>query len=139
VGDLLVTTLDNDYMPLIRYRIGDLAKREERPYCTRYEVHGRTADALTTADGRRVTVWDVDQCFRGIQGVAHYQVSQPSPDRFLLRHVPEGRAPEPAVLNELRGRLGELLGGSECLQLEQVEGLLPESSGKFRLCYPGKR
>ena len=28
VGDLVVTTLSNNYMPLIRYRIGDLAKRQ---------------------------------------------------------------------------------------------------------------
>ena len=27
VGDLIVTTLSNDYMPLLRYRIGDLAER----------------------------------------------------------------------------------------------------------------
>jgi phenylacetate-CoA ligase len=139
VGDLLVTTLSNDYMPLIRYRIGDLAKRQERPYCTRYEIHGRTADALTRPDGRRVTVWDVDQCFDGIRGIAHYQVSQSSAETFLLRHVPEASAPEQASLRELQGRLGDLLGGVEAISLEQVEGLMPESSGKFRLCYPGKR
>lgn len=139
VGDLLVTTLSNDYMPLIRYRIGDLAKRRERPYCNRYQVHGRVADALTTRDGRRVTVWDLDQCFAGIRGIAHYQVSQPSADTFRLRHVPDAKATGPDALRELQGRLGDLLGGVEVIQLEQVEGLLPESSGKFRLCYPGKR
>jgi phenylacetate-CoA ligase len=136
VGELLVTTLSNDYMPLIRYRIGDLAKRREGPYCTRYEVHGRVADALTTPDGRRVTVWDVDQCFDGIRGIAHYQLSQPGAGTFLLRHVPEAGVPEESALRELQVRLGDLLGGVEAIRLEQVEGLLPESSGKFRLCYP---
>jgi phenylacetate-CoA ligase len=139
VGDLVVTTLSNNYMPLIRYRIGDLAKRQEHPYGTRYEVHGRVADALSTPDGRRVTVMDVDQCFDGIRGIAHYQISQPSADTFLVRHVPEARSPEKASLSELRGRLGDLLGDLGAIKLEQVEGLLPESSGKFRLCYPGKR
>ena len=32
VGHLVVTTLTNDYMPLVRYRIGDLVERQERPY-----------------------------------------------------------------------------------------------------------
>lgn len=140
VGDLLVTTLSNDYMPLIRYRIGDLAKRQQHPYCTRYEVHGRAADAFTTPDGRRVTVWDVDRCFAGIPGIAHYQLSQPSVDAYLLRYVPDGVLPDQKSLTELRGRLGDLLGGvGAAITLEQVEGLLPETSGKFRLCYPGKR
>ncbi len=139
VGDLVVTTLSNDYMPLIRYRIGDLAKREEWPYCTRYEVHGRAADALTAPDGRRVTVWDVDRCFDGIRGIAHYQVSQPSADTFLLRYVPDLETPQPSAVGELQERLSDLLGGIEAIKLQQVEGLLPESSGKFRLCYPGKR
>ena len=36
VGELVVTTLSNDYMPLLRYRIGDLAQRQERSYGTDY-------------------------------------------------------------------------------------------------------
>jgi len=139
VGDLLVTTLSNDYMPLIRYRIGDLARRLERPYCTRYEVHGRAADALVLPDGRRVTVWDLDQCFIGIRGIAHYQVSQPSADGFSLRYISDAAAPEPAALRELRERMADLLGVIDAITLQPVEGLLPESSGKFRLCYPGQR
>ena len=43
VGELVVTTLSNDYMPLLRYRIGDLAQRQERSYGTDYVVHGRAA------------------------------------------------------------------------------------------------
>ena len=30
IGDLVVTTLTNDYMPLLRYRIGDLAERHDQ-------------------------------------------------------------------------------------------------------------
>ena len=32
IGTLLATTLSNDFMPLLRYRIGDLAQRNEQPY-----------------------------------------------------------------------------------------------------------
>jgi hypothetical protein len=49
VGELVVTTLSNDYMPLLRYRIGDLAQRQERSYGTDYVIHGRLRDALRRA------------------------------------------------------------------------------------------
>ena len=65
VGDLVVTTLTNDVMPLVRYRIGDLVERRERPYSTDYFVHGRARDALRRRDGRRVTTLEVDRCFAG--------------------------------------------------------------------------
>ena len=41
-----VQSFANDYMPLVRYRIGDLAERREWPYATEYLVHGRARDAL---------------------------------------------------------------------------------------------
>ena len=46
VGSLVVTTLTNEVMPLVRYRLGDLAERCERPYSTDYLVHGRARDTL---------------------------------------------------------------------------------------------
>jgi phenylacetate-CoA ligase len=138
-GNLVVTTLTNDYMPLIRYGIGDLVRRRESSYSTRYQVLGRAADALKAKDGRRVTVWDLDQCFREAQGIAHYQVSQPSPGSYLLRYVAEASGPAGATVEDLRKRMGSLLGDENSVDTQAVGGLLPESSGKFRLCYPGTR
>jgi len=56
IGDLVVTTLSNEYMPLLRYRIGDLCSRTVQSYRTAYVIHGRAADAFHIAAGRRVTV-----------------------------------------------------------------------------------
>jgi phenylacetate-CoA ligase len=76
VGDLVVTTLTNDFMPLLRYRVGDLVERRERPYVTHYLVRGRSRDILRRRDGRRVTTLDVDECFAESTGIAHYQLRQ---------------------------------------------------------------
>ncbi|HEX5221273.1 MAG TPA: hypothetical protein VFZ59_17045 [Verrucomicrobiae bacterium] len=131
VGTLLVTTLSNDYMPLLRYRIGDLVQRHERAYGTDYTIHGRMRDALTAIDGRRVTTWQVDQCFAGVAGIAHYQLRQTSRAGFHLRYIPDRAGMDSNSLKELAARLTTLLGAP--VQVESVPTLLPEASGKFRL------
>ena len=136
VGELVVTTLTNDFMPLIRYRIGDLAERHAQPYGTNYIVHGRAADAFTAPDGTRVTTWQIDQLFRQIQGVAHYQLLERTGREFLLRFVADTIPPSNTEISQLRRRLEELLDPPHHLTVQQTDLLLPESSGKFRLGYP---
>ena len=136
VSELVVTTLTNDYMPLIRYRIGDLVERNEQPYHTSYVVHGRAKDAFTAPDGRRVSTWQVDQCLADLPGIAHYQLCERAGGEWLLRYVPDLAPPTPAAAAEPRRRVGELLGIGGRLAVEQTDLLAPESSGKFRLGYP---
>jgi phenylacetate-CoA ligase len=139
IGELAVTTLTNDFMPLIRYRIDDLVERHERPYYTSYVLHGRAKDAFTVSDGRCVTTWQVDQCLADLAGIAHYQLSERAEGEWLLRFVPDNRAPRAADIAELRQRLALLLGVSGKLAVQQTDLLVPESSGKFRLGYPAKQ
>jgi phenylacetate-CoA ligase len=138
VSDLAVTTLTNDYMPLIRYHIGDLVERQERPYYTSYVVHGRAKDAFATPDGRRITVWQVDQCLADLPGIAHYQLCERTNAEWLLRFIPDITAPTAAEIEEWRRRLIQLLGIGGSLAVERTDLLAPESSGKFRLTYPAK-
>src|ERR1035437_9642890 len=139
ISELAVTTLTNDFMPLIRYRIGDLVERHERPYYTSYLLHGRAADAFIAADGRRVTTWQIDQCLADYSGVAHYQLCERAGGEWLLRFVPDLTAPSAKAIEELRQRLARLLGVNGKLAVQQTDLLVPESSGKFRLGYPAKK
>ncbi len=136
VGELIVTTLTNDYMPLVRYRIGDLVCPLPRPFYSAYELHGRVADALVTAEGVVRTVRQVDACFAGLEGVAHYQLRQEAPDRYTLWFIPDGAKLPAAVIRELRGRLRDLLGSGTQLGFKRTDHLLSELSGKFRLTLP---
>lgn len=131
VGDLIVTTLTNHYMPLLRYRIGDLVERRAMPYATRYIVHGRARDAIRDGDGRRVTTWDVDQCFDGIRGILHYQVHQDKDAHFQFRYIPEDDGPD--ELKKLVEKLEEVLKPVSSILVEAVPMLPPTPSGKFRL------
>jgi phenylacetate-CoA ligase len=99
VGGLVVTTLTNDFMPLVRYRVGDLAQRCEQPYATNYFVHGRSRDTLLRRDGRRVTTLDIDRCFADTTGIAHYQFRQTENGGCHLQFIPDGDGPGVEELN----------------------------------------
>jgi phenylacetate-CoA ligase len=133
IGDLVVTTLTNEVMPLVRYRIGDLAERCEQPYATNYLVHGRGRDALRRRDGRRVTTLEIDQCFGGVNGIAHYQLRQNEADDCGLQFIPDREAPGAQELKCLTGRMENLLQLENKISVAAVEKLPPLTSGKFRL------
>jgi phenylacetate-CoA ligase len=128
VGQLLVTTLTNDYLPLIRYEIGDHAERTGG----RWIVHGRLRDTLRGADGRVVTTRRVDACFRDIAGVAHYQLRQSADGAAELTLLPEHPNGDLSALHPvLAARLTELLGRP--VTVADTDRIAPEDSGKFRL------
>jgi phenylacetate-CoA ligase len=133
IGDLVITTLTNDYMPLLRYRIGDLAERHVQPYENHYTVHGRARDALAARDGQRVTTWQVDQCFVEASGIAHYELRQDENGECVLRFVPDGTGPTERELLRVTVRLEALLQLSAEIKTEVMPVLVPAASGKFRL------
>jgi phenylacetate-CoA ligase len=136
VGELVVTSLSNDLMPLVRYRTGDLMERHEEPYATHYVIHGRARDALRAADGRRVTTLEVDRCFVNVAGIAHYELRQPADGSCTLRFVPDGRGPDAAELASVTEKLKSLLQTYGEIKTECVSFLVPTHSGKFRLTAP---
>jgi phenylacetate-CoA ligase len=128
LGELLVTTLSNPYLPLIRYEIGDYVERRGDMFL----VHGRKRDALRDAAGRTLTTRMVDQCFADVAGVAHYQLRQKSDGSGHLLLLPETEGdPLAGACARLTAELGRLLGAP--VTAESVRVITPEDSGKFRL------
>ena len=133
VGDLVVTTLTNDYMPLVRYRIGDLAERCEQPYATNYLVHGRARDALRCRAGRRVTTLEIDRCFREVNGISHYLLRQNEAGDCDLQFIPDREVPSAEELESVTEQIENLLQLENRIVVSAVEKLPPLTSGKFRL------
>lgn len=131
VGELVVTTLTNEIMPLLRYRTGDLVQREGENYF----VHGRLRDALRGPDGKRVTTLDVDRCFAGVDGIAHHQFRQAVDGGCDLQFISDVLAIDTAGLNCLTTRLKNVLGLQTEIPATVVDKLPPQPSGKFRLTY----
>jgi phenylacetate-coenzyme A ligase PaaK-like adenylate-forming protein len=87
IGQLLVTTRTNEYLPLLRYEIGDLAEI----LLNGYRVHGRVRDAIRRSDHSLLSTYQVDQSFQDLRGIAHYQVRQSTDGKcevFLLPEIP---------------------------------------------------
>ena len=133
VGSLVVTTLTNDVMPLLRYRIGDLAERREEPYATNYLVHGRARDAFIRRDGERVTTLEVDRCFADAEGILHYQLRQNENGDCHLQFISDRELPSSETLNRVTEQLQDLLQPENSISTESVKMLPPLTSGKFRL------
>ncbi|MDO4643410.1 MAG: hypothetical protein Q4A74_06175 [Cardiobacteriaceae bacterium] len=79
VGELVVTSLVPGLRPLIRFRTGDLVEIEEWSPETypgrRVTVLGRVADSVTTAEGRKVSAYEIEQCsMAGVTNCGGYQV-----------------------------------------------------------------
>ena len=136
VGELVVTSLSNELMPLIRYRTGDLMARREEVCGTNYILHGRARDALRAGDGRRVTTLEVDRCFENVAGIAHYELRQSADGACVLRFVPDVRGPAVEDISALAVRLAALLQLPETIAVESVPMVVPTHSGKFRLTVP---
>jgi phenylacetate-CoA ligase len=141
IGELVVSTLSNDYMPLLNYRIGDLVETRSNASGVgggrkTYILHGRAPDTLKAPDGRRITTRDVDQCFVGGEGLVHYRLHEISPGSFVLNYISEGDGGTKISINTVVEKLEQLIQPPKKIEAVRTKFLLPESSGKFVFNYP---
>ncbi len=141
LGSVLITDLLNFAMPLIRYRIGDMASWEPGPCpCGRglprlRQVAGRVTDFLVGSDGRLVSgVFVATYLVAQRPSLGQIQILQVSPGRALFR-IKAGPAFRPKDdLTYLRDTARRYLGNDFILDHEFVKELAPEPSGKFLFC-----
>ncbi len=136
VGRLVVTTLTNDFMPLIRYDIGDLARRTIVANESRYELHGRLRDALQDTHRHRITVRQADECLTAVDGILHYQLHQTGARSYVWTYSALDIPPAEEALAQFKDRLESLLDAPRGVELRASDVISCEPSGKFRLCRP---
>jgi phenylacetate-CoA ligase len=131
-GDLLVTSLVNEVMPLIRYRIGDrgvLCTEGEAQTLT--SILGRSVDMFRTADGTLVDGEFFTHLLYSIRGISMFQVIQRSLQEveFILC------APHDSVAGEearIRQSVQTAMGSDCTVRFTYVESIDPHASGKHR-------
>ncbi len=134
-GAMIATGLHNRAMPLIRYRIGDVAWFQTGtcpcgcafPLVER--VEGRIEDYVRTPDGR--SVGRLDHLFKDAVHVREAQLEQQRVEELIVRIVKaDGFAEheEAIIRTEARQRLGDAIQ----LRFEYVSAIPRTANGKFR-------
>lgn len=139
-GEIVVTTLENYTMPLIRYRIGDSGALKEgacrcgRPGPILDTVIGRSSDAFKTASGKVITgIYFIHligvSLNRGV--VRKVQMIQRAFDDILVRIVPaEGFTA--ADEKEIVEKIQKVMDPGCRVTIENVADIPVLPSGKYR-------
>jgi len=139
-GHLLVTDLSNFAMPLIRYRVGDVVVPSTRlcrcgrglPLLER--VEGRDADFVVTPRGELISGISLTENFAlHLPGAAQVQIIQEELTRLRIRLVAE-ESFATASREKLAELVRELFGPTMRYDLDLVEAIPQEPSGKYRFC-----
>jgi phenylacetate-CoA ligase len=122
-GSVVLTNLENEAMPLIRYEIGDVAVPEEEERCAcgscfpkLRAVYGRRSEGLVTSSGDRIPQGIVCEFLESTMGLRDYQLIQKEINRIIVR-VREGQS-EQKLSDRLRSYLSKELEGDVSVELE---------------------
>ncbi len=138
-GEVVVTALHSFTMPLIRFRIGDVAVQGRdscacgAPFATIESVQGRMLDMFPLPSDRVIHPYYLTETLimSDPDWIESFQLTQERIDRVTMRIVTRSE-PTEVRLAALRARGTELLGDGVHFELLIVDSIPSESSGKFR-------
>jgi phenylacetate-CoA ligase len=137
VGEVVITDLNNFSMPLIRYRIGDMAIAVEQNLCLCKRPHsqigaisGRTQALISCSNGVWLPGTFFAHFFKDFDyAIMHYQVVQEYPEMFIVKVVPK-----PQFTSELKNRiifdLKKYTGRNQNISIELVKEIPLLKTGK---------
>ena len=131
-GQVVVTDVLNRAMPLIRYRIGDVAALlpTGKLGLPRLEiVAGRETDFVVTADDRFIS--GASLTLISAPGISQLQYVQAADGRLTVKYVTASSCP-PESLVELRSKIAGIVGPTVALELVEVKAIELLPSGKLQ-------
>lgn len=137
-GELICTGLSNYAMPLIRYRLDDMATPidDECPCGVRLpllkNVEGRENDFLIALDGRRIPPAQFFPFpFDDYTGLTQMRINQYRKDGIKVELVTEDTF-DLKRLERVRSKIQEVFGEGMQVEFEMVESLKRDATGKMR-------
>jgi phenylacetate-CoA ligase len=134
-GNPICTSLINQTMPLIRYRMSDLVEFGPPCSCGRHmpvlsRIIGREEDLIITPEGNYVA--RLDPVFKHARGVIEAQVIQEAIDSIRVRFVPSLEEPLEVTIKTLETGLKDKLGDSMKFEYETTDAIERTAGGKFK-------
>jgi phenylacetate-CoA ligase len=145
-GEIIVTGLLNYAMPLIRYRIGDLAiPTDEKCPCRRTwplikKIQGRINDLIVLPSGRKTNInhlypYIYEELKKNVFSISQYQILQEQKNRIIFKVV-KGKEFDPMMLEKIKDYL-EIYFEEQAENVEVVMQIVKEipkdKSGKRRI------
>jgi len=135
-GDLVVTSLTNYSMPLIRYRIGDRGilrlkeNAEGETMMVLEKITGRTVDVFKTANGEKIDGEYFTHLLYFRDWIRKFQFIQKAVDNITLNLVANN--PPPEELDEIELKVKHVMGENCKVVFRYLEDIKTPESGKFR-------
>jgi phenylacetate-CoA ligase len=136
-GEAVITGLNSEAQPFIRYRTGDMVRLSARPDAggrglhVIQEVLGRHTDFVVREDGTIMHALAVIYVLRAVEGVGQFKCIQHSQLDMEVQIVPSAAWNEQSAQTVRQG-LKARLGPNLRIRLIILESIPPEVSGKYR-------
>lgn len=139
-GNVLVTSLANFAMPLIRYAIGDRATLAPESTCgcgrqgqMLTGIHGRSMDMFRCEDGTLVDPEYIIELLYFRPWLRGFQVVQHTYNRVeFLFELRDEQPPNPSDLGEIEAGVTKVMGAACCVEFTVVTSIAKSPSGKYR-------
>jgi phenylacetate-coenzyme A ligase PaaK-like adenylate-forming protein len=136
-GRILVTPFDNPWCCFIRFDAGDLVTLEESGRCPcgrnsgmiLSSINGRKANMTLTAEGRPVTLSELDEAMSRLAGIEQYKLIQNDYRTYELRLVTRIQEKR-RLMVEVEEALKDIYGAKAAINIIFNNDFSPEVSGK---------
>jgi phenylacetate-CoA ligase len=133
-GNILITSLTNFAMPLIRYKIGDRGtlSPDWRLGQILQQVSGRNVDMFKTQDGTLVDGEYFTHLLYFKDWVQQFQVIQKNYSEIAIKIIKSKSDYQPQELDDIVTKCKILMGEDCTVTFEFVNDIPPSTSGKYR-------
>ncbi len=138
VGEVVITNLNRFAMPILRYKVGDLAiATDHKCICGRKlamleKIVGRDGQNIICPNGK-VLLWNQLKGFMNISQVRQFQIIQNSDGSLTVKYVPAEDADIREISRLIKSRFEPVVGNSVKFNIEEVTSIKPAKSGKLKL------
>ena len=139
IGNVVVTRLDNKHMPLIRYKLGDLAivlPKEKYPINRKFnfplieKVIGRNTDVVILPDNRKLIVHSFTGIFEYIPEIKQFKIIQKNRKSMTVQFIPDDNFTK-EVLKNCKLKLQKIINNNNFkIFFEEVSVIEGKRSGK---------